>query len=249
MKRLAQAIAPLLILIIGLAICFQGFSWQLRVKEDYGSLKANSLTVKDTMKEEDIPEGWREYSIDGIAFWALPGLKYDEKESEQRSGTCYTDGSTYVTVFTGENISEKRSVDECLNDTGLTAADLRWFCTRTLKPYPHDEFEFLELCAELSPTDLDIHSYKQSRIVYSLLEFCPQLYDPLNNFRVDIIKDKNTRMYAMTFFEEAKEPYILVTVYTGKNNKASVCISTGSTGTDMEIATSLHSAEGATEEK
>ncbi|MBO4876914.1 MAG: hypothetical protein J5501_02780 [Ruminococcus sp.] len=245
MKRLAEALGPLLIVIIGLSVFFQGLPWQFRVKDDYGSLKANSLTVKDTMKEEDIPEGWKEYSIDGIAFWAPPGLRYDETESAQRNGTCYTDDDTSVTVFKG---TEKRSVDECLIDTGLTAADLRWFCTRTLKPYPLDEFEFLEMCAELSPTDLDIHSYKQSRIFYALLELCPQLYDPLNSFRVDIIKDKNTRMYATTFFEDGKDPYILVIVYTGKRDKVNVCICTGSTGTDMEIATSLHSAEGTTEE-
>ena len=45
MKRLAEALGPLLIVIIGLSVFFQGLPWQFRVKDDYGSLKANSLTM------------------------------------------------------------------------------------------------------------------------------------------------------------------------------------------------------------
>lgn len=247
MKRVIQALVPLLILVVGLSVFFQGLPWQFRVKEEYGSLRHNTLTVMETMKEEDIPEGWKEYSVDGIAFYAPSGLRYDEDESSNRGGSCYTDGGTTVTVYDSFS-GETHSVDDSLKELGITAADLRWFCKRTSKPYPLDEFEFIELCSGLSPTDLDIHSYKQSKIFYSLVELCPQLYDyPSGSFRADIIKGSNIRIYAATMSEEGKMPYIMATVYPDKDKKLNVCIEADSTVTETDIARTLHQAAAAEE--
>ena len=245
MKRLAQALVPLLIIIIGFAVFFQGLPWQFRVREEYGSLRHNDLNTVSAMNADAVPEGWKEYSAGGIGFYAPAGLKYDEDEA------IFTDDSISIRVYTKQNAPDQlpktESVDEWLDELGLTAADMRWFCTRTQRRYPRDEYEFFELMGGLSAEDLDIHSYKQSRIFFALAEMCLPLFD--KNVSYSTLEGEGLRAILISYRPVGDDlPYILARITPDGGGVASAVISTGSTATDLDIASSLHSAGGTTEE-
>lgn len=240
MKRIAEILVPLLIVVVGVAVCFQGLPWQFRVKDEYGLMHRSDLMEIDT--DGGTPEGWKEYTQSGVTFTAPAGLVWDSEEKR------FTDDKqeTYVYIFSSgeEYFPETKSVDELLAQSGLDAADLRYFCSRTQKKYPRDEFEFMEMIGRLEPTDLDIHSYRQSRIFFSLADLCTPLFDSSTHFGV--FRKNECRGFVVAndgSFDETADPFTAVRLYDQRKAAASVTIGTGNSSSDLEIAASLRLAE------
>ena len=230
MKKFAAILCAVIGVLAVLAFAFQGLPWKYRIINEYGDFQ--ELESEDIVSDVNIPDTWSAYGMYGAEFYAPAGMEYREEEM------CYAsaDEKLHIYVFSDES-SEAEYVEELLADLDITPDEMKYFCEKTGKEYPENEYELSKTAMYLKKSDLDIHNCRSAHTFYKLYEligcqtgrkYCFNETSDLKGF------------YMITNEPEYDGIYVIAKFYDKNDKYYHICESSEDEELNLQIAETLH---------
>ena len=221
------------VIIAALGVCayfFPGLPYYFKTKQEFSETGSIWYDIPQNLPE--LSKGYDLYSSLGVRITAWEGMepvRTDEKDSVMW-------GSKDTNLFVSVCVNTLGENDDFLDMTGIDPEDLENYCLKKHKTPPDNKCEFVRLATTLTMNDIDIHSSRNAKTFYKIMN-CKNdmLRQNFNSMKFYPVEGVGFQGFLQTT-DAPEGKYAFINIYPEKDKKHFYILSMSVTDWDEVIA-------------